>query len=320
MKKIFKITGCLLLIFAAMITYLAFAVTNSKSYVTSLNVNKDEQTLSFSGDKVKILQLSDLQTKNLVECAIAYPMLKRVVKRTEPDLIVLTGDNISNGSTTAVLDTFINLMDSFEIPWALVFGNHDIRSAVTPEEMCEAYEGSEYCLFKRGNIEERYGNYCYNIERDGKAVYSLIFMDSADTHFTEEQVEWYRRTVEGISNDYGHTVPSFAFYHIPIEETQNAHEAYTIDKTIGSGKQVSDVRVQNKNTGFFDTVLALGSTKALFFGHDHRNNTHINYHGVLFCYATKTGRTVYYERDSLGGNLITVYPDSSFTVERIDGK
>lgn len=145
-------------------------------------------------------------------------------------------------------------------------------------------------------------------------------MDSADTHFTEEQVEWYRRTVEGISNDYGHTVPSFAFYHIPIEETQNAHEAYAIDKTIGSGKQVSDVRVQNKNTGFFDTVLALGSTKALFFGHDHRNNTHINYHGVLFCYATKTGRTVYYERDSLGGNLITVYPDSSFTVERIDGK
>ncbi|MBQ7923834.1 MAG: metallophosphoesterase [Clostridia bacterium] len=319
-KRIIAVVAAVFLTAVAFFTYFVFAVTNFREYGTSLVVNEDEQTLSYVGDKIKILQLSDVQTSNLVESAIAYPMLKRVVKRTEPDLIVLTGDNISNGSKRGVLNTFIRLMDSFEIPWALVFGNHDIRSALPPEEICKAYEESEYCLFKKGNIAGRYGNYYYKIECDGKVTYSLIFMDSADSHFTEEQVAWYGNSVAEISQESGYTVPSFAFYHIPIEETVAAHEAYALDSTIGTGRQVSEVRTQDINTGFFDKVIALGSTKALFFGHDHRNNTHINYQGVLFCYATKTGRTVYYERDSLGGNLITLYSDAKFTVERVDGK
>lgn len=298
----------------------AFAVTNFKAYGSSLNVNKETCTLSGGGEEIKILQLSDVQTSNLIESATAYPMIKRLVKRTEPDLIVLTGDNISNGSKKGVLNTFIRLMDSFEIPWAPVFGNHDIRSALSPKEICKAYEQSEYCLFKEGNIANRYGNYYYKIERDGKIEYSLLFMDSADSNFTKEQVDWYENTIIEISSECGYTVPSFVFYHIPIEETLAAHEAYAIDSSIGTGRQVSKVRTQKVNTGFFDKVLALGSTKALFFGHDHRNNTHIRYQDVLFCYATKTGKTVYYERDSLGGNLITLYADTSFTVERVDGK
>lgn len=311
--------GLLLTVILLLICF-AFAVTNFKAYGTSLTVDEESKTLSFSGESMKILHLSDVQTSNLIESAIAYPMLKRVVDRTEPDLIVLTGDNISNNSTEIVLDTFIGLMDSFEIPWALVFGNHDIKSAVSPEDICKAYEESKYCLFKKGNIEQRYGNYYYKIERDGEVVYSLVFMDSSDSNFTEEQVEWYKNSIEEISDECGRTVPSFVFYHIPIVETLEAHEAYALDSTIGSGKQADEVRVQDVNTGFFDTALALDSTKALFFGHDHRNNTHINYKGVLFCYATKTGRTVYYEPDSLGGNLITLYSDLSFTVERIDGR
>ena len=319
-KRIVTAAVAVLLTVAALLTYFIFAVSNFRAYGSSLTVDEENGTLCYSGESLKILQLSDVQTSNLVESAIAYPMLKRVVRRTEPDLIVLTGDNISNDSSRAVLDTFISLMDSFEIPWALVFGNHDIRSAVPVDEICDAYEESEHCLFKTGDIEQRYGNYYYKIERDGETVYSLVFMDSSNSNFTEEQVEWYRDSVEEISAESGYTVPSFVFYHIPIAETAEAHEAYALDPTIGSGRQISEVRVQDENTGFFDTALELGSAKALFFGHDHRNNTHINYEGVLFCYATKTGRTVYYERDSLGGNLITLYSDSSFTVERIDGK
>lgn len=319
-KRVITVAVAVLLVAVALFSYFTASVTNFRAYGTSLTVNEERQTLSFGGESIKILQLSDVQTSNLIESAIAYPMLKRVVKRTEPDLIVLTGDNISNGSGTAVLNTFIRLMDSFEIPWAPVFGNHDIRSDVPPEDICKAYEESEYCIFKRGNIEQRYGNYFYKVEHDGETVFSLVFMDSSDSNFTEEQVAWYKSCIEETNRESDYTVPSFAFYHIPIEETLAAHEAYALDSSIGSGRQVSDVRVQSVNTEFFDTVLALGSTKALFFGHDHRNNTQIYYKGILFCYATKTGRTVYYENDSLGANLITLHSDSSFTVEVIDGK
>lgn len=98
-----------------------------------------------------------------------------------------------------------------------------------------------------------------------------------------------------------------------------AHEAYAFDPTLGTGVQASEVRTQEQN-GFFESVLAHGSTKALFYGHDHENNTRITYRGVLFCYATKTGRTVYYRPDSLGANLITLRPDSTLTVETVDGR
>lgn len=317
-KRIAATALAILLVAVVLLDYYLLAVTNFKAYGSTLTVDEETSTLSFDGESLKILQLSDVQTANLVESAIAYPMLKRVVKRAEPDLIVLTGDNISNGSTRAVLNTFVRLMDSFEIPWALVFGNHDIRSAVSPEDISSAYESSEYCLFKRGNIQNRYGNYYYKIAHLGEVFYSLVFMDSADSSFTPEQVKWYSESIKSISAECGYTVPSFAFFHIPIAETKAAHEAYAIDPSIGTGRLVDEIRTQD-DTGFFDTLLTLGSTKALFYGHDHRNNTRINYMGVTFAYATKTGRTVYYERDSLGGNLITLYPSGEFTIETVHG-
>ena len=163
-KKTVLITFVSLLFIAvAILSYFPFAVYNFKSYKTSITINKEDSTLSYNSEELKILQLSDVQTANMIESVIAYPMVKKVVNKVEPDLIVLTGDNISNGSNYALLNLFVTFMDSFKIPWAPVFGNHDIKSAVSPEEICTAYEDSQYCLFKKGNIGKRYGNYYYKI-------------------------------------------------------------------------------------------------------------------------------------------------------------
>lgn len=289
------------------------------AYGTRVSVDEVSGEIICDGvGDVKILQLSDVQTANLIECSMAYPTVKAVVEEARPDIIVLTGDNISNGSGHAVLEAFVSLMDSFEVPWAPVFGNHDPNSDVPMEEICDRLEASEYCLFKRGNLADRYGNYSYTLKQNGEALYSLIFMDSEKEGFTEEQVAWYESTVRRTAEKYGESVPSFVYYHIPIKETVAAHEAYARDPSIGTGVQRSEVRVQNTDSGFFDKVLELGSTTALFYGHDHENNTAINYRGVLFCYGTKTGVTVYYDKNSLGGNLITVKGDASFSLKRIN--
>lgn len=318
-KKIL-ITLSILLTAAILALLFAFlAITNFTSYGSSLTVNKDAALLSTNSDGIKILQLSDIQTSNIIECAMAYPTVKRLVDKTRPDLIVLTGDNISNGSGEDVLTAFISLMDSFEIPWAPVFGNHDPNSKVPMLDICAALEKSEYCLFKTGNLKDRFGNYFYNLEIDGNVIRSLIFMDSEKEGFTEEQVGWYKDTVTEIKNVEGHTVPSFVFFHIPIPETASAHQKYKDDPTVGSGKQVDEVRVQDLDYGFFSAVKELCSTDALFFGHDHRNNTFIEYEDVLFCYGRKTGITVYFEPGTVGANLITVTADN-FGVERVDWK
>lgn len=292
-----------------------FAIKGFESYETSVTVDEDAQVIRTDGDEVRILRFSDVQTKNLIECAIAYPTVKRLVKKYQPDIIILTGDNISDGSGELVLKAFIDLFDSFEIPWALVFGNHDRNSANSMQEICSALEGSEYCLFKTGYMDDRYGNYHYNIEIGGRVVRTLIFMDSEKSNFTDEQVEWYRDTVNEISEQEGRVVPSFVFFHIPIQETNDAYKLYLEDPSVGDGF-IEDPRVQSENTGFFDAVKELSSTDALFFGHDHLNNAIIEYDDVLFCYAMKTGYTVYYDFDRMGANLITVSAEN-FTIEMV---
>ena len=292
-----------------------FAINNYNSYESSVIVDEEAHLISAESDSVRILRFSDVQTANLIECAIAYPTVKRLVKTYQPDLIILTGDNISDDSGKLVLDAFVDLFDSFRIPWALVFGNHDRNSKNTMPEICEALEESEFSIFKTGYLDDRYGNYYYNIEIDGKVVRSLIFMDSCKSNFTYEQVEWYRSTVEQISKSEGRVIPSFVFFHIPIEETEDAYRLYLGDSSVGEGF-IEDPRVQSENTGFFDAVKELGSTEALFFGHDHLNNAIIEYEDVLFCYAMKTGYTVYYDWDRMGANLITVTSDG-FNVEMV---
>jgi hypothetical protein len=187
------------------------------------------------------------------------------------------------------------------------------------DNICHAFEKSEYCLFKTGDLTARYGNYYYNLEIGGEIVRSLIFMDSEKEGFTSEQVAWYKDTVTKIASDAGKQIPSFAFFHIPIPETIAAHEQYALNPNNGSGTQVDPVRVQSLDTGFFSAVKDLGSTDALFYGHDHRNNTFIEYDNVLFCYGRKTGITVYFEPGTVGANLITVTADD-FTVNRVNWK
>ena len=55
----------------------------------------------------------------------------------------------------------------------------------------------------------------------------------------------------------------------------------------------------------------------MFFGHDHINNFQVVYKGVTFCYGIKSTDRVYYDEDMLGGQVIVLKNDHSFTVEHI---
>lgn len=315
MKKILKFLSVLVIVALAFGLALFFAIKNFKSYESSVTVNKESRLISSDEDSISILQLTDIQTRNLIECGIAYPTVKYLVDKSQPDMIVLTGDNIADGSTMAVLSAMIELFDSFKIPWALVFGNHDLESALTMEEICATLEESEYCIFKTGKLDNRYGNYYYNIELQGETVRSLIFMDSERKGFTDEQVQWYKDTVGAITESEGRALPSLVFFHIPIKETVDANKLYADNPGIGSGEAREEPSTQNDN-GFFEAIKELGLTDGMFYGHDHINNSIVEYEDVLFCYGTKSAVTVYFDLDMIGGNLITVTVDG-FTVERV---
>lgn len=71
----------------------------------------------------------------------------------------------------------------------------------------------------------------------------------------------------------------------------------------------------------FDTAVELGSTKAMFCGHDHYNNLSVEYQGIRLTY----GMSIDYlampgiENDTAqrGGTLITLHGDSEFDIEQV---
>jgi len=110
--------------------------------------------------------------------------LKRAIEETKPDLIIVTGDNVygefdDNGEN---LKEMIRFFDSYKIPWAPVFGNHDNECKLGVTWQCEQFIKSKYCLFKRNDITGN-GNYTVGIFNKGKLVRVMFMMDTNGTWF-----------------------------------------------------------------------------------------------------------------------------------------
>jgi hypothetical protein len=49
----------------------------------------------------------------------------------------------------------------------------------------------------------------------------------------------------------------------------------------------------------------------MFFGHDHINDFRGVYEGITFCYGIKSTTSVYYDKELLGGLVITIRENHS---------
>ena len=134
-----------------------------------------------AGDKqFKILMFTDLQLwMDVSDNNETFAMMDELVEKTSPDMIVMPGDNVSGLVTDLYLRQLIKKMESYKIPWACTFGNHDAEGNATLAWQSDRYEEAEYCLFERGpsNLYGM-GNYAVNITRDGKADKTLFFLDN----------------------------------------------------------------------------------------------------------------------------------------------
>jgi hypothetical protein len=181
------------------------------------------------------------------------------------------------------------------------------------------------CMFKDLQDDAVNGNcnFAINLMKDGKVHDQLFVMDSNRYNFNlsqlgydcfkQDQIDWYESIVKYTKEQNGgETVNSLMFYHIPLPEINNAWEEGT--KIYGEKREASCP--PDHDYGFFNKIKELGSTKAMFFGHDHINNFEADYQGVKFCYGIKSTDRIYHDDDMMGCQTITIHDDHSLTIDR----
>ncbi len=163
----------------------------------------------------------------------------------------------------------------------------------------------------------------------------------------DSQVEWYRSEVINMNKENGVIVASMsdatkdinknllpvkslAFFHIPLVEAKDTWselEANNFEKTetatyidgiIGeTGKRIFCGVGEDK---LFEEMEELGSTKAMFNGHDHYNNATFSKNDIIFSYGNSIDYLAYSGIDAEGSQrgctIITSKPDSTFRIDK----
>ena len=159
----------------------------------------------------------------------------------------------------------------------------------------------------------------------------------------ENQVEWYKNTLAKTNErnklkaatssqfddveKYGkESVKSLAFFHIPLTEMKDAWDEFAANgyqdtedaKMIygDAGESGKVVYSGVHDDDLFETMLELGSTKGVFFGHDHKNNFSMDYKGIRLTYGMCVDYLAYPGIYKLGSQRgctpIIIHPDGTF--------
>ena len=254
------------------------------------------------------------------------------------------------------IKAFANLMESLGVYWDVTFGNHDAEaySYFDREAIAEFYENEDYkyCLFQAGPEDiDGYGNHTIEVKNSkGIITQAIILIDSQAyvkdniiesikgtyDNIHPNQVEWYESEILRMNAENekisGKSVPvkSLAFFHIPLVEMDDAWTEFRengykdtdnfkyIEGVIGElGRQVCCGYGEDD---MFEKMLELGSTKAMFNGHDHVNNTTFEYKDIQFSYGYSVDYFAYSGIDKLGSQrgctMITCKPDTTFTIDK----
>ena len=257
MKKIISLILSLIML-AGCFSLSAFAENNAA-----------EKTLQFNKDgKFTILNISDIQDGYPIN-----PLTKKYIEDTvdmvKPDLIVLTGDNISGYDVPTkeeaelAIKEFMDIFEKREIKVAAVFGNHDDEETpLTKEEQLAVYESYDCYVGEKGFcINDRVGTYNLPIMKSDNSSYGFnLWLTDSGTYNTEneyggyacvykEQIDWYKKTAAKLKkgND-GQVVPSINFQHIIVPEIYDALKQV---KLLWFGRIIRKKNPLNDKTKFY---------------------------------------------------------------------
>lgn len=240
---------------------------------------------------------ADLRTRALIEA---------VIDAERPDLVALTGDIVGGYDSRDPARAYREVvapLESRELPWAAVFGNHDDEGRLSRLDLLHVQKGHPHCLTERGPLDVTgVGNYVLRIEGaedDGLAA-ALYFLDSGGHEsqgigdyawIARDQIAWYVETSRALAAEYGRPeqrLPALAFFHIPLPEYAEVWE-----QRVCRGSKGEPVCGPVINSGFFAALVEQGDVMGTFVGHDHLNDFEGELHGIRLAYGRATGYSPY---------------------------
>ncbi|MDR0609791.1 MAG: metallophosphoesterase family protein [Planctomycetaceae bacterium] len=274
-----------------------------------------------SNGKFKIAQFTDTHYRvNQKDIAIeSVHLIEETLDAEKPQLAVYTGDIVANkkhfaGNITQAWDDILAPCIEREIPYAVVFGNHENdHSEMKRREIVHYIAPKPFNLTQPSPPSITTGDTDYVLEIfDGDKIGNLIYcIDSGDTGcpfgceynaLRSDHVQWYREQSNAYTKQNGgNPVPALAFFHIPVNEFSEMIHFKKRDqnKTIIHGKRQEDECTGAINGGMFLTMRECGDTMGIFVGHDHVNDYIGMWYGIVLAYGRWSGTKTTYGSDKM---------------------
>ena len=214
---------------------------------------------------------------HLTDCQDEYPaheemlqFIEHSIKKYEPDLVVLGGDNTvdGDGEQEQAVAEIVKIFVENETYFTLVFGNHDREYGPKEEQinhnaiLLSYYQkyGKQYCL-AYDQVPTLSGVATHNhpimsSENPLKVAYNLYMFDSGTGGYTDEngnggyecvypdQIEWFKSTNKMYTTiNGGKVIPSMAFQHIIVGEImdvfykEKSEVLFSIESKFCNGKE-----------------------------------------------------------------------------------
>ncbi|MBE6749312.1 MAG: hypothetical protein E7557_08820 [Ruminococcaceae bacterium] len=307
--------------------------------ITSFAAGASDDALRFNKNGTfKILVLADVQDGYPMEDAM-ITFVNEALDYAKPDLVVFCGDNIMTNDVRAYEQLLTPIADR-DIPFSLVFGNHDPEVENFPlEEQLAEYQKYKGCLAFDAD-PALHGCATHNLtilaSKGNDVAFNLWFMDSGSSlheggewlgydWVREDQINWYKNTRDALAlENGGEVVPSIMFQHIIPKE---AVEVLFYESPVSMGEltyNFNDGGVYsfipkinefdgyifekscsgNGSDGQWDAMLEGGDVLAVVVGHDHVNSFVADINGIDLVQTPGATYHSYYNSMLQGARII----------------
>lgn len=300
--------------------------------------------LKFKNGRFRILQLTDLQDTHITN-PDTVNLTAELIKKTQPDLIVLTGDQVKGyglyfalgdnktKAAMAINNLFKPISDS-KIPFTAVFGNHDAFGEADKDFQWACYKlfdnfvGKDYTfdsipIYSENGDDIKFCIYMFDShEKDSKGKYIPI---------KQEQIDMYKSARDEYEANSGHIVNALAFQHIPPEDIYDCFES-SLRRFSGAlqgagvhSKKYYRLPCDYENEGCFmgenaaspdeksgqiEAFKEKGDVLGLFFGHDHNNSFVVKHDNLDLGYTQGCGFNIYGPGKNRGARVFDIYEET----------